>query len=204
MADQLATLSQVKARITISDTDDDALISELIDQVSAWVQGYTGRKFLPETGVTYVFDTAYGSVLSIPRGIRAVTSLGIATLSHQPDSGGVYTTITSANILLRPASGDRAPGWPATEIRLSRASTYVYGTIENGAIVTGDFGWSATPLDIQAVVIDAVVTAYNVRKMGASGVIGADDIAIPPWSQFFSRGSPQRGTLDRYAYRTIS
>jgi hypothetical protein len=70
---------------------------------------------------------------------------------------------------------------------------------DNGCTITGNFGFAATPDDIQSVAIDAVVTAYTTRQDGASGVIGADGFAGPPWSQFFSKGSPQRGTLDRYA-----
>jgi hypothetical protein len=205
MADQLCTTAQVKLRVFpagVTDTADDVLISELIDQVSAWIQSYTGRKFVPDNAATYVFDTQAGYVLYVPRGIRLITSIGYASLSHQPDSGGVYTTLAAADYLLRPRPP--ADGWPYTEVHLSRATTRVFGTIENGVTITGNFGFATTPLDITAVCIDAVVAAYNVRKMGASGVIGVDEIAVPPWSQFFGKGSPQRGTLDRYAYRAIS
>jgi hypothetical protein len=203
VADQLTTTAKVKTRLFpagATDTNDDTLISDLIDQVSAWIQSYTGRKFVAEAAATYTFDTQSGYVLRIPRGIRAITSFGLASLAHQPDSGGTYTTISAANLLLRPLSGDRPEGWPATEVRFSRASSYVFGTIENGATITGDFGWASIPPDIAAVAIDAVVAAYASRKNGASSVLGADDLALPPWSQFFSRGSPQRGTLDRYRH----
>jgi hypothetical protein len=72
--------------------------------------------------------------------------------------------------------------------------------VENGATVTGNFGFATTPPDIQAVAIDAVVAAYQNRKMGASGVIGAEGDSIIPWVSFFSSGSPQRATLERYRY----
>lgn len=206
MADQLATTAQIKGRLFpagVTDGVDDALISELIDQCSAYVQSYTGRKFVAETAATYTFDTESGFVLRVPRGIRTVTSMSIATLSHQPDSGGTYSTVLAATILLRPLAVDRPEGWPATEIRLSRATTSVFSTIENGATVTGNFGWATTPLDITAVTIDAVVAAYASRKNGASSTLGADELALPPWSQFFGHGSPQRGTLDRYKHWAI-
>lgn len=207
MADQLCTPAQVKARlqnaasgVTFSATDT-ATITEIIEQVSDWVQHYTGRKFVPDNAATYVFSTEAGYILRVPRGIRSVTAMGINSLSHQPDTGGSYTSIAvPASILLRPSTGDLPIGWPPTEIRLSRATSYAFGTIENGATVTGNFGFAATPPDIQGVVIDAAVAAFQNRKVGASGVIGADADAVTPWAQFFSRGSPQRGTLDRYRY----
>lgn len=206
MSDQLTTTAEVKARIFTAgtvDTDDDALISSLIDQVTAWIQTYVGRRLVPEAGATYTFDTQDGYVLRIPKGIRAVTTLGVAT-THQPDSGGSYTTVPASDFLLRPLAADRVEGWPATEIRFSRGT--LSGTIprfyraDNGARIVGDFGPAAVPLDIAAVCLDAVVSAYMNRKDGASGVIGADDTALPPWARFFSRGSPQRATLDRWRF----
>lgn len=204
MADQLCTPAQVKTRINpagVSDTSDDALITEFIEQVSDWIQHFTGRKFVPITSTTYIVDTQAGYVLRFPIGVRSVSALAINTATHQPDTGGSYpTTISAANILLRPTASELPVGWPATMIRLSRAQTVSFGTIENGASVTGTFGWAATPPDIQAVTIDAVVAAYQNRKMGASGVIGAEGDSIIPWVSFFSSGSPQRATLERYRY----
>ena len=203
MADQYCTIAQVKARINpagVSDTVDDTMLTEMVEQVSDWIAHFTGRKLVPDNAATYTFDTTSGYVLRIPKGIRTVTSMGIATLSHQPDTGGTYTTLSAATIMLRPASGDLPQGWPFFEVRLSRATTSAFASIENGATVTGNFGFAATPPDIQAVTIDAVVAAYQNRKLGTSGVIGAEGDAIVPWVSYFSSGSPQRSTLERYRY----
>lgn len=203
MADQLVTIAQVKARINpagVSDTVDDTMLTELVEQVSDWIQHFTGRKLVPITSTTYFVDTQNGIVLRFPIGVRTVSALALAT-SHQPDTGGTFpTVIAAANILLRPSVSELPIGWPATEIHLSRAQTTVFGTWQNGASVTGTFGFAATPPDIQAVTIDAVVAAYQSRKNGASGVIGAEGDAIVPWVSFFSSGSPQRATLERYRY----
>lgn len=208
MADQLCTTAQVKARLQSSaggvvfTAADDTLISELIDQVSDWIQHYTGRKLVPVNSATYILDTQAGYVLRFPMGIRAVSALGVNTTAHQPDSGGSYTAVTAANILLRPSPADLPVGWPATEIRLLRGNTQglVFNTIENGASLTCTAGFAATPPDIAGVTIDAVVAAFQNRKAGASGVIGADGTPVIPWANFFMKGSPQRGTIDRYRY----
>lgn len=208
MADQLCTTAQVKNRlqnaaagVAFSATDT-TTIGELIDQVSDWIQEFTGRKLVPEAGATYVVDTSAGSTIEIKRGIRAVTTLSIAT-TDQPDAGGVYTAVAAADILLRPASIDRKPGWPAMRILIRGSSAGILSPVLNGAKIVGDFGFAVTPPAIAAVTIDAVVAAFQSRKNGASGVIGADGNAIVPWGSFFSRGSPQRGTLERFRYMGI-
>jgi hypothetical protein len=200
MADALCTITQVKARLFpagVADTTDDTMLTEIVEEVSDWVQHNTGRKFLPVTSTTYIFDTTYGSVLRMPMGVRTVSALGVNNTSHQPDTGGSYTAITAANILLRPSTADLAVGWPYTEIVLSRNQTILFGTIQNGASVTGTFGFAAVPPDIQAVAIDGAVSAYQMRKNGTSGVFGADDSTGVPWWQFTNTSWK---TLGMYRY----
>jgi hypothetical protein len=201
MADQLATSAQVKARLGVTDSVDDALVSELINEISDWVQGYTGRKLVPEAGVTYVFDTVAGWTLRIPRGVRTITSMGVA-LTHQPDAGGTYISVPAADRLLRPKPESNGEGWPFFEVRISRVALAVSGfrTAENGCTITGDFGFAATPPDIQSVVIDGVVAAYQSMSDGGSSVIGADALAIAPWKDFFGIGSPQLKVLNSYRH----
>ena len=198
MADQLCTSAQVKARVGVTDATDDTLISELIDQVSDWIQQYVGRRLVPITSATYVRDTSYGYSFYFPQGIRAVTALSVAA-SSQPPSGGTYVTVAATDYKLYPETP--APGWPQTELRLLRAAVGTvrrFADAENGLSITCTSGFTATPPDMQSVAIDAVVAAYTNRQDGASGVIGADVMAVTPWSEFFSRGSPQRGTIERY------
>lgn len=202
----LCTIAQVKARLFpagTTDTSDDTLFTELVNECSAWIEDYTGRKLGPDNAATYIFDTAAGSVLRVSRGIRTITSMGVST-SHQPDAAGAYTTIPAADRLLRPKAADLPEGWPATEVHIGRGTlagtVRYYGSYQNGATIAGDFGFAAVPASIESVAIDAVVAAYQSRRNGASSVMGADDMAMPPWNHFFGRGSPQRGTLDRYRW----
>lgn len=207
MADQLCTIAQVKARIFpagVTDTADDTLLTELIEQISDYIEQYTGRKLVPVASTTYVFDTTAGYVLRVPIGIRTISSLGVNNLTHQPDSGGSYTTVAAADYLLRPKVQDGPQGWPFTELQISRGTLAgtisAFGNIANGATITGTFGFAATPPDIQSTTIDAVVAAFQARKDGASGVIGSEFGALTPWSDFFGPGSPQRQIIDRYRY----
>lgn len=207
----LCSLQQVKLRIFpagVTDTADDDLITFMIDQLTDWISHYTHRKLVPVNSTTYTFDTVAGHVLRVPLGIRSVTTLEVNNLAHQPDTGGSYTTVTAADYLLRPKSQDSDEGWPYTELWLSRGTLTGtigrFGNIQNGARITGTFGFAVTPPDIAAVAMDAVIAAYQARKLGTSGVIGADQGALIPWADFFGFGSPQHATLERYRYQGMA
>jgi len=199
VADQLVTLAQVKARIFpvgLVDTAEDTLLADLIEQASDYIQGLAGRKFIPEPAATFIVDTAAGSVIDVRRGIRAVTTLEVAS-ADQPDTGGTYAAVVAADILLRPASIDRRPGWPATRI-LIRGSAGRLTTALNGARIVGDFGFAATPPIVQAVALDAVATAYTAKAAGDSDAIGADGSPVAVWARMFAEGTDQRAILDRF------
>ncbi|HET7031112.1 MAG TPA: hypothetical protein VFI34_11420 [Candidatus Limnocylindrales bacterium] len=200
MADQLVTLDQVKGRIFpggTTDAVDDGLLGELIDQVTDWIQEFTGRHFIAEVGATYIVDTTAGSFIDVRRGVRAVTTLSLAT-SDQPDDGsGTYTAVTAADVLLRPSPMDRRPGWPATGILIKGSTTGRLVTALNGAKIVGDFGFASVPPAIQAVALDAVATAYTTRRAGADQV-GDQASPVAVWSRYFAAGTAQRATLERY------
>ena len=199
MADQLVTLAQIKTRIFptgLVDATDDTLLGELNDQVTDFIQEFTGRHFIAEVAATYIVDTAAGSVIDVKRGIRTVTTLEVAS-SDQPDTGGTYTAIAAADILLRPSPIDRRPGWPATRI-LIKGNVGRLATALNGARIVGDFGFASVPATVQAVALDAVATAYTARQAGDSDAIGAEASPLAVWARYFARGTVQRDTLERY------
>jgi hypothetical protein len=105
----------------------------------------------------------------MPKGVRSLTTLGIA-LSDQPSSGGTYSTTT--DFYLDPPEMDRDAGWPATRIVLLNSA--IFGWAAFGAELVGAFGWSAVPDDIQGVGIRAVVR----RHIGKSG--GGTAIPVGP------------------------
>lgn len=197
MADQFTTTAKVKTRVGITDGTDDALISDFIDQVTSFIQDETGRRLIAETLTNIVVDTSAGSRIEVPRGVRACSSLAVAS-SDQPDDGsGTYTAVAPADILIRPGPLQRRPGWPADYI-LIRGSAPRLSAAINGAKLTIDVDFLAVPPIIAAITLDAVVTAYNDRQAGASDVIGADGTSIIPWANYFGPGTPQRRTIDRY------
>lgn len=180
MADQLCTTAQVKTRIGITDATDDALISEVIDQVSDEIQQFTGRKLVAEAATTYYLDTTIGHSIAIPRGIRAVSSMGIAATDQPDDGSGTYLAVTLTDILLRPASIERKPGWPATELRLKSGpidTRLPLRTAANGAKIVGDFGFATTPPAVVRIALEAAAAEYLDRTRG--GQAGSEAVDLP-------------------------
>lgn len=180
MADQLTTTAKVKARLNITDAAQDALISEIIDQVSDEIAVFTSRKLVPDNAATYYLDTRVGHILNIPYGIRSVTSMSVAATDQPDDGTGTYLAVTATTILLRPVPIERRPGWPATQLRLTSSPLDVrvpFRTAANGAKIVGDFGWATTPPAIERIATAAAVAEYLDRKR--SGKRGAEGLDLP-------------------------
>ena len=177
MADMVCTIAQVKARLDITDATHDALLTEIVEQVTDELEQFTGRKLVPEAAATYVVDTGLGHRIPFPLGIRSVTSVGIAH-TDQPDAGGTYTAVTLADVLLRPATADRRPGWPATEILLKSGpidTRIPLRSAANGARIVGDFGFNPVLPGVARIGITASVAEYlDRRQAGSAGAGGID------------------------------
>ena len=196
----ICSLWDVKQELgNTSVTTDDELILEKIRQVGAEINLVTGRLFTrtPASGTTtYLFDVpCFGNELRIPKGIAAATVLEVATQT-QPESGGTYSTVTTAEWFLRPVIAEREFGWPATRIVISNLSGSRFYQGYNTARVTMALGWDAVPYDIQAIAQRAVVRSYL-----AKGSEGPDRAVIGPgggMTVLRNLSPADRETLARY------
>lgn len=204
----LCTLANVKVALFptgYTDTTDDALIQLYIDAFTGEVQEFTQRQFVGDAAPTdYYFDiggyTPYRS-LYVPDGVQSVTFLGYAKTS-QPASGGTYTTVTAANILLRPNPQDRrTSAWPADTIVISDLDlTSAFYPGYNTVKVTMTRGFAAVPAEIERLAVANVVRRWQARKGGQSDSIGASDFGGPVL-RFMS--AEEHAVLARYADVTV-
>jgi hypothetical protein len=170
-----------------ADANRDENILEKIRQVSAAIEGYTGRWFAPRplSGTTvYRTHTRFGYVLRIPKGIRSITTLGIAVID-QPDTGGTYTTATSTDYYIDPPAIERDANWPGTAIWFRSIASQRFYNASFGAEITGQFGWASVPADIQGVAVRAAVRRYIGKGGGGTAVaIGpaGTEILLPDMS----------------------
>ena len=196
----LCTLANVKLALFptgYSDTTDDVTLQLYIDAITGEVQEYTSRQFVTDGSATdYYFDIAYpASSLYIPQGVQSVTAVKYAKTS-QPASGGTYTTITAANILLRPLVKDRRPGFPADTLVISDVDTVSrFYPGYNTVLVNGIFGFAVVPPEIERLAVACVVRRWQARRGGQTNDLGASDFGGPTL-RFMS--GEERSLLERY------
>jgi hypothetical protein len=197
-----STLGEIKARLGIpsTDTGEDALLTELQAEASAYVEAFTGRVFAPLSQTVFVQDgndaLLDGRLMLFPRGIISLSQLEIA-----PYTGGAFRTIPAGNYFLRPTGPDLMPGWPYTELWMTDIPTpdNPYPRFFRGfdnVRLTGQFGWPATPPDIDDLVATLTVAAWRAR-----GQRGGDEYTVGVDGQrVFERllSARDRETLLRY------
>src|SRR5215471_14602266 len=201
MADQLVAPATVRARIPGAVAGDDPLLTTFIEQATEWMQGPegTGRLLVPHASTTYLFDTSYGSLLDVPQGIAVLSGAGLElATTDQPDSGATgYTTVASNLIVLRPPSGRRRPGWPATQIGVLGTAPAMQKAV-NGARVTGTFGFAVSPLVMVEICTEAVIAAWQARGKPAGATMGAAGTAPFPWASWFHEQTGHMRTIRSY------
>lgn len=197
----LCALWDVKQRLGIaaSDTTDDENILEFIAQESAWIQGYTGRRFArtPSSGTTtFLFDVARTTkTLWVPTGIAEMSQLEVAT-----QTGGAFVVVPTADWFLDPPATERDYGWPATRITLSDIPTGSVAYFYQGKLVvraTMAEGFASVPLNVQPIAQSLSAGAF--RERGNSS--GGDSFTIGPnGERTFERALSykDRMTLDWY------
>ena len=177
-------------------TNEDENIIEYIRQVSRAIERYCGRWFMPRPmsgTTTYRVHTEAGRTVHLPRGIRSITSLGIAS-EDQPESGGTYTVATASDYFISPPPMERDDDDPGYWIELRSSSTSAFYDAAYGAQITGAFGFGAVPPDIQGVAIRASARRYIGKGGGAAVAIGPSgtELLLPDMS------GADRATLDGY------
>jgi hypothetical protein len=172
----LCSLFDVKQDLGIASTDtsEDETILEKIRQVSAAIEGFTGRWFVPRptdpaSTTIYRVHSRAGYRLELPKGIRSITTLGVA-INDQPASGGTYTTLSASSYYLDPPEMERDANWPATRVCLSRTGGAYFYSAAYGVEITGSFGWASVPYDIQSIAMDATKNRYQGKESGTFAV----------------------------------
>jgi hypothetical protein len=167
------TLSDVKEFLGIAsaNTDDDALLTDLLTTAQAMVENYCGRTFEASSETTRYLDACYptviGRVLYLDTDLCAVSSI----------ANGDGSVVTSADYFLRPITP------PYSTIHLTVASGLAWaftGEPWEAIEVTGKWAYSASAPD-------AVVTATKMiarwlyrqgDEQGQGGALPAEAVAL--------------------------
>jgi hypothetical protein len=170
------TLAEFKlyAKITSTDTNDDAVIEDIIEGISRQVDLYTGRTFYARTE-THYYNTPETSDLLI----EDDDLLTITTLTN-----GDTSVITSASYKLYPLNSS-----PKYKIQLLPTSgisweSSVAGDSESAITLVGSWGYSATaPENVRQACLIASDSDYHSRfgeNMSGTATITGAGVVITP------------------------
>lgn len=181
MATTYCSVADLKARLGITDTTDDAIITEAVDAASRAVEEITGRYFWNAADTrTYVPQ----SVTRLPLDdIVSVTSLQV-----DRDGDGVFeeTWTQGADYVLEVSPGRYNPSargeqWPYTEAVVVTGGklfpfTWMWSHL-NRVQVAGTFGWPAVPSAVVQATLIAAADLFRFKD-AQFGVAGFGEFGV--------------------------
>lgn len=171
MANEYASLADLKLAIQETNSDRDALLNKALEAASRAIDDLAGRRFYTDTSATVRVYSPAGRVLVDEDGDRLLVD-DIATLTDlvvQVGSGGSYTTVAAAEYETKPDNAI-AEGRPITSLlRLSN----VWAALPTTRVrVTARWGWPAVPPQIAQAALIQASRLYR-RKDSPEGVLGS-------------------------------
>jgi hypothetical protein len=175
------SLSELKSRLGIADTTDDATLKTLLDSVSRLIDQYCSRKFFTETRTRY-FTPMRDDWLDVPD-LLAVTTLGT-------DSDGDRTyedTWASTDFDLMPFNAVyQSPPRPYTNLQVTPSGSYTFPLVPKGVSILGKWGFAenVAALDVLGAALvsttGTALTATNgtLWSAGQTVLIGSEQMHV--------------------------
>lgn len=171
MANEYATLAQLKTWLQLDGTDHDNDLNRVLTSASRAIDRYCGRIFY-DTGSasakTFLADDPYE--LDVPD-FSTTTGLVIVT---DTDSDGTYeTTWTTADYQVEPLN--LPSGWPWWRIVAIDDETFPTGGRRVTTRVTAQWGWAAEPEEVEQTCLMVAGEMFK-RKDAPFGIVGMDEM----------------------------
>ena len=171
MAD-LCTVANVKQRLDITDSTDDAMLNTIVAAVSVALPDHTGRRFYATTETRYYQATS-------PWQLDVDDLLTITTLKTDDDANRVYeTTWATSDYDLEPDNA-ALNSRPYDCIRVSPLGRYFFPTWRRGVQIAGSFGYAATapgPIVEAALLASEQVYKRKDAILGTTGSAGFQQV----------------------------
>ena len=161
-----------------TDAGDDAVIEEIIEAVSRYIDGQTGRKFWATGADEVRYYTAECAGYLYVGDFVSVTSIEI-----DEDNSRTYpTTLDTSDYDLLPYNASLETQ-PYRYIEIAPNSSFVFPTYRKAIKITGKFGWNAPPRDIVEACNDIARSVYRRRfgeNVNAATNVTAAGITVTP------------------------
>lgn len=202
-----ATPANVKNRLGITGSGNDALLSSLCEEANAEIEGTTHRAIGSSSVSNQIIDgfgihiQSGGYVIDYPPGVRS-----ISTLELRLTTDGSYSTIPSSDYFIRPEEPFRTPGWPGFAIHLTDlpSSGNEVPSLHGGFAavrLTAEVGWARMPSDLRGVAEVGVARAWRGKEAGYQDDQGVDELGEQTISRWWS--SREWRIIRRYAWKPV-
>lgn len=173
-----ATLAEAKAHlgIALTDTDDDATVERVVQDVSRAIDDYCSRRFWKNSvDETRVYTPEFEDMLFVD------DTISVTTLKTDEDGDGVYevTWAINTDYVLSPRN---APLWstpaPYTRIVKARNGTHSFPIAADGVQIAGVFGYGAAiPGPVHEACLLQAAKIFK-RKDSPLGVAGVGEFGV--------------------------
>lgn len=188
IGDDYATLTELKARLKITDTDDDTVLTQSLDVSSRTIEKFCRRQFNDSGSATARQYRPLSRRLVFVDDFS--TTSGLVVKIDDDDDGTFETIIPSDQYDPEPLGGIRngVTGWPFWKIRMIDTETFPPGrrrTVE----VTAQWGWTSVPDPVKEACLIGAEELFKLRD-APFGIAGFDQFGAVR-----VRGNPQFMTL---------
>lgn len=174
-----ATRTELKARMSITQTTWDTAIDDVLESVSREIDGHCNRKFwLADTTSARLF---YPGGYGIAEVDDFSTIVGLVIKTDSAGDGTYATTWSASDYELHPLNGvvSGIEGWPYREIKAVGSQRFpVCATWQRAPLqVTALWGWAAVPAPVKQACLILAEATFK-AKDAAFGVAGFDGIGV--------------------------
>jgi hypothetical protein len=177
-----ATLTQIKAYMSISDNTDNDLLEDLVESASRSIDRIANRRFYLDATASARLYRAYSDIFVYVDDIGTTSSLVVKTDSN---GNGTYAKTLTLNqdYILDPltASSLNRPFTQLTMVSNTETWPIFPGLTQNGlrpgVQVTARWGWPSVPDDINMACLILTADLYK-RKDAPGGILGLGDLGV--------------------------
>ena len=177
-----ATLTQIKAYMSISDNTDNDLLEDLVESASRSIDRIANRRFYLDTTASARLYRAYSNIFVFVDDIGTTSSLVVAM---DEDGNGTYSKTLTLNTdyILDPLTSPslNRPYTQLTMVSNTESWPIFPGITSNGlrpgVQVTARWGWPSVPDDINMACLILTADLYK-RKDAPGGILGLGDLGV--------------------------
>jgi hypothetical protein len=177
-----ATLAEIKAYMSISDTTDDSLLENLVESASRSIDRIANRRFYLDATASARLYRAYSNIFVFVDDIGSTTGLIVAI---DENGNGTYSKTLTLNTdyILDPLTSQslNRPFTQLTMVSNTESWPIFPGLTSNGlrpgVQVTAKWGWPAVPDDLNMACLILTADLYK-RKDAPGGILGLGDLGV--------------------------